>query len=115
MKDSKSIGNIYCKEEVSVYYEMIGSNIEARTEEDKYLIAILPNNLEGKSVLDIACGNGRYSELFCKLDAKEVIGFDLSEEMIVEARKRKVENNLKQLDLINQILTRCLLSRNNLI
>jgi len=100
MKKPKSIGNIYSKEEVSVYYDMIGKNIEARSEDDKYLINILPNNLEGKSVLDIGCGNGRYSELFCKLGAEEVIGFDLSEEMIAEGKKRKVENNLKQFDLI---------------
>jgi ubiquinone/menaquinone biosynthesis C-methylase UbiE len=100
IKTSKPIGNIYRQEEVSVYYEMIGRNIEARSEDDKYLIALLPDNLEGKSVLDIGCGNGRYSELFCKLGAEEVIGFDLSKEMIAEARKRKVENNLKQLDLI---------------
>ena len=100
MRNPRSIGNIYRKEEVSVYYEMIGSNIEARSEDDKYLIDMLPNNLEGKSVLDIGCGNGRYSELFCKLGAEEVIGFDLSEEMLAEAKKRKVQKDLRQLEII---------------
>ena len=61
---------------------------------------MLPKNLEGKSVLDLGCGNGRYSELFCESGAEEVIGLDLSEEMINEAQKRKVENGLKQLELI---------------
>ena len=100
MKNSRSIGNIYRKEEVGVYYEMIGRNIEARSDDDKYLVGILPNNLKGKSVLDIGCGNGRYADLFCKLGAEEVIGFDLSEEMIAEAQKRKLQNGLTQLQII---------------
>jgi len=100
MKNPRRIGNIYRKEEVSVYYEMIGRDIELRSEDDKYLIDMLPDNLEGKWVLDIGCGNGRYSELFCKLGAEEVIGFDLSEEMIAQAKKRKIENDLRQFEII---------------
>lgn len=42
MKKTKSIGNIYRKEEVSVYYEMVGENIGTRSEDDKHLIDILP-------------------------------------------------------------------------
>lgn len=100
MEDSKSIGDIYNKEKVSRYYEMIGSNIEVKSEDEKYLMDTLPKKLEGKSVLDLGCGNGRYSELFCKFGAEEVIALDLSEEMINEAQKRKVENGLRQLELI---------------
>ena len=100
MENSKSIGDIYNKGKVSRYYEMIGSDIEVRSEDEKYLMDTLPKNLEGKSVLDLGCGNGRYSELFCKFGAEEVIALDLSEEMINEARKRKVKNDLGQLELI---------------
>jgi ubiquinone/menaquinone biosynthesis C-methylase UbiE len=100
MENSKSIGDIYNKEKVGRYYEMIGSYIEVRSEDEKYLMDKLPKNLEGKSVLDLGCGNGRYSELFCKFGAEEVIALDLSEEMINEAQKRKVENGLGQLELI---------------
>lgn len=100
MRNSRSIGNIYRKDEVNVYYEMVGKSIEARSEDDKYLIDILPIDLGKKSVLDIGCGNGRYSELFCKLGAEKVIGFDLSQEMIAEAKKRKIKNDLKQLEII---------------
>jgi len=100
MKNSKSIGDIYNKEKVSRYYEMIGGNIEVKSEDDKYLMDTLSKNLEGKSVLDLGCGNGRYSELFCKFGAEKVIALDLSEEMINEAQKRKVKNGLTQLKLI---------------
>lgn len=100
MKNPKSIGNIYRKEEVGVYYEMIGRNIEARSEDDKYLIDTLPLDLKRKSVLDMGCGNGRYSELFCRLGAEKVIGFDLSQEMVAEAKKRKIKYDLKQLEII---------------
>ncbi len=99
-RDSKFIGNLYGEEQVSIYYDMIGRGIDPKSEDDKYLISILPNNLRRKAVLDIGCGNGRFSELFCNLDAEEVIAFDLSGEMIAEAAKRKSEKKLKQLDLI---------------
>jgi ubiquinone/menaquinone biosynthesis C-methylase UbiE len=100
MENSKSIGDIYNKEKVGRYYEMIGSNIEVKSEDEKYLMDALPKNLEGESVLDLGCGNGRYSELFCKFGAEEVIALDLSEEMINEAEKRRVENGLRQLELV---------------
>lgn len=51
-------------------------------------------NLEGKSVLDIGCGPGRYSVEFAHRKAARVLGVDLSDQMIEiakgEARKEGV-------------------------
>lgn len=43
-------------------------------------------NLEGLSVLDLACGTGHYTRIIKKRGAGYVVGVDLSESMIVEAK-----------------------------
>lgn len=44
--------------------------------------------LSGKSVLDLGCGYGWHCKFSEEQGAKEVLGIDLSEKMIAEARKR---------------------------
>lgn len=51
------------------------------------------NNVEGKKVLDLGCGTGRYSIKFAK-EGAEVTGIDLSEDMLGIARE-KVTNKMK--------------------
>jgi len=113
MEKPKSIGDIYDKEKVDRYYETVGKEVEAKLEEDKYLLSILPKNLEGKSVIDIGCGNARYSELFCQLGAEKVVGLDFSQEMIKEAEKRKEESNLKHLELVRADMNELPLAANS--
>jgi ubiquinone/menaquinone biosynthesis C-methylase UbiE len=57
--------------------------VRPRTE---HLLDIQP----GQLVLDIACGNGNFSERLARLGAK-VIAFDYSEKMIEHAKKRRVD------------------------
>jgi len=47
-------------------------------------------SLEGKTVLDIGCGNGLYILAFTDL-AKETIGVDIRQEALAEATKNKVQ------------------------
>jgi len=56
-------------------------------------ISILPTDLKGKRVLDAACGPGYYTEYMMKLGA-EVIGLDVSSEMLKQYEKR-TENKVK--------------------
>ncbi|MFC6063698.1 class I SAM-dependent methyltransferase [Streptomyces ochraceiscleroticus] len=44
-------------------------------------------NVSGKSVLDLACGTGFYSREFKRRGATDVLGVDISVEMIAAARK----------------------------
>lgn len=53
---------------------------------------ILPN-LEGKKVLDLGCGTGRFSFLFEEAGASKVVGVDLTEEMLAIARDKSREQD----------------------
>ena len=45
-------------------------------------------DLQGKSVLDLGCGYGWHCRFAAGRGAKRVLGLDLSEKMIAEAKKR---------------------------
>lgn len=51
-------------------------------------------SLEGKSVLDLACGEGHYSRQLKRRGASRVVGADLSEGMIALARKQEQQEPL---------------------
>lgn len=60
-----------------------------RFSEEPTLTRLL-GNLEGQSVLDLACGEGIYSRRMRQLGAKKVVGVDISPEMIALAEKLEV-------------------------
>ncbi len=101
MEKINKIGDIYDRKTTSNYYETVGRNFEEKLEndEDKLLNNLIPQNLEGKIVLDLGCGNGRHSEIFCKRGAEKVVAIDLSESMLEEAKARKEEKGLSRLEL----------------
>lgn len=64
------------------------ADYEKYIKKDEFLISQL-GLLKDKKVLDIGCGIGRMTEFFTK-DFNEVCGIDISEEMILNAKKRLV-------------------------
>jgi tRNA (mo5U34)-methyltransferase len=52
----------------------------------KLISAIYPEGLHGKSFLDVACNGGGYSLLARDLGAERVLGFDVREHWITQAR-----------------------------
>ena len=58
---------------------------KAFVEEPTFLSMLGP--LEGLRVLDLACGSGHFSRKFCELGAAQVLGVDISSEMIAEAER----------------------------
>jgi len=62
------------------------------SEEPTYLASI--GELEGKSVLDLACGEGHYTRKIKARGAARVVGVDLSEGMIALARRQEGEEPL---------------------
>ena len=74
-------------------YDAIYVNKEYASE-SAYVSEIL-GGLQGKKLLDIGCGTGRYSEIFAT-EADYVHGIDMSQEMvdIANSRKSKLRNGL---------------------
>lgn len=70
--------------------------------------SIIPN-LEGKSVLDLGCGDGHFSKYCIENGAENVIGVDISNNMIERAKKINRDDNIEfkclpmeDLELTNQ-------------
>ena len=76
---------------------------------DAYTYFHLLSELTGKSILDLACGEGFYSRQFKQKGAAKVVGVDISEKMIEIARHEEVR---KPLD-IQYIVHECTLELEN--
>lgn len=61
---------------------------------EAYTLFKVAGELTDKSVLDLACGEGFYSRLYKLYGAKEVVGVDLSEQMIVLANEAEKSDPL---------------------
>lgn len=59
-----------------------------------YTVLELVGDIEGKSILDVACGDGLYARLFRQRGAAKVVGTDYSEGMIQAARAIEEQTNL---------------------
>lgn len=55
---------------------------------------LLAGQIEGRRVLDLACGTGYYSRLFKRWGAAEVVGVDVSETMVAAAREAEARDRL---------------------
>lgn len=64
-----------------------------RYAEGPMLLKLL-GDIEGLSILDLACGEGIYARRFKNLGAKSVLGVDISQEMIALAKKAEQEDPL---------------------
>lgn len=54
---------------------------------------ILDHNLSGKRVIDLACGGGNSTKMLAKMGPSELVGVDLSAEMIRKAKKECSSNS----------------------
>ncbi len=65
-----------------------------RTHIEAFSLLALIGDLAGKSVMDVACGEGFYTRLLRQMGAARVTGVDLSEKMIELARQQETRHNL---------------------
>jgi malonyl-CoA O-methyltransferase len=56
--------------------------------EERAMLALVPANLRGLSILDAGCGSGRYLRYARERGARQLVGVDLSWEMLVQAIKQ---------------------------
>jgi ubiquinone/menaquinone biosynthesis C-methylase UbiE len=56
----------------------------------RFIVSSLPN-LKGKNILDFGCGNGKDIKRYEKMGAKNIYGIDVSQLMVLEAKKNVKE------------------------
>src|SRR5262245_66583482 len=81
--------------EQTVQYDHIGSKYDEYAQTatlkraESYTFFRMVGALDGQRVLDLACGFGFYTRLFKQRGAAQVVGVDISPEMIRLARKQE--------------------------
>ena len=63
--------------------------LDFRKKVEEYTLISLVGDVSGLSILDLACGEGIYSRLLKSFGAKELLGVDVSSEMIQLAKTHK--------------------------
>lgn len=74
------------------YYDVLTHNVDDNQRGDYFLQLLQAEGKQSGILVDLACGTGRMSEFFARHDY-DVIGVDLSEEMLEQAMERKMEND----------------------
>jgi ubiquinone/menaquinone biosynthesis C-methylase UbiE len=69
-------------------------SVEWRNAIEQYSLVQLWGEVAGRSVLDLACGDGHYTRLLKALGGERVVGLDVSRRMIELAVKREAEERL---------------------
>lgn len=82
------------KEFYEAYAQMPRSKDGLKSAGEWHQLQPLIPPLRGKAVLDLGCGYGWHSKYAAEQGARSVLGLDLSERMIEEARKRNSAENV---------------------
>ena len=72
--------------EIADQYHKV-KQIPIKKHSEEYTVLKCLGPLGGLKILDLACGDGYYSRLFCEGGAKEVVGIDISSAMIERAKE----------------------------
>jgi len=78
---------------VAPHYDVLMSAVPYRMWVGYYQLLLAQQGQTPKTLLDVCCGTGTLSTILCR-EGYEVAGIDLSEPMIVEARKKATEQRL---------------------
>ncbi len=89
---------------VKKYYDVVRGDVNDEYGIDanvfEYLKKILPRDLRDKTVLDLGCGDGRWSEYLSMLGAKKVLGVDISQDMVDLALQRVTKKSLENVEIV---------------
>ncbi len=101
---TQQTAGLYRGPKVDQYYKVVKGGSSEETggideEVFQHLLRSLPVSLHGKRVLDVGCGDGRWSQVLHKRGAS-VIALDKSVEMLARASFRKKEHGLDRLSLL---------------
>jgi len=89
-------GEIY--DSIATDYAAIKTNVfKVKYEEPAFWEGL--GDITGKDVLDLACGSGHYTRTMKKKGAHYVVGVDISEQMVLEAKREEDKNGGKSLEI----------------
>lgn len=75
--------------------------------EQPALLGMLPKRLDGLRVLDLGCGFGIFARRARELGAASVLGIDVSERMLAEARKSTQDRTITYLRIAIEHVAQC--------
>ena len=93
MKDKQTMVEYY-RARAAEYEQIYYRNVPKRRQEISDHIKFVEKLAAGKTVLELACGTGYWTQAAAK-DAKEVIATDIAVEMIKEAKNKKYNAPVK--------------------
>lgn len=95
--------NIHKYDQYDNIYEKykISKQLPFREYIEKNSLLSLIKDVKNLKVLDLACGEGHYTRIIRNLGAKEVVGIDISENMINMAKSENEINNIKNIKYYN--------------
>jgi len=104
-KNNPELGLFQNDKEVKKYYKVVKENTD---EEEggidanvfRYLKSILPEDLKGQTVIDVGCGDARWSEYMLKHNADKVYALDKDSNAVNYAKKRKKNAEFDNLQII---------------
>lgn len=81
-------------DDIAFNYKIINSQLPLKKYAEEYTFLNLLGDVKGRTVLDLACGEGKFTRIIKQRGARHVIGVDISKKMIEFARSAENENPL---------------------
>tara|TARA_R100001440_G_scaffold19195_2_gene32444 strand:+ start:16928 stop:17608 length:681 start_codon:yes stop_codon:yes gene_type:complete len=95
-------------EEIKKIYNQLASRYDSKYKttkcfvEEEIIASFLPENLNGKMILDIGCGTGNMITVG-RLPVKHYLGVDISENMLKEAKIKYPDYDFKQQEALTNV------------
>ena len=70
-------------------------------------LGVMPEEFQGKDVVELGCGTGQYALWYANNGAKSVTGVDLSDGSLAVANKLKAEGNVDNIDFLKMDILNC--------
>lgn len=81
-------------DDISLAYKIIHGELTVKKHAEEFTFLTLLGDVQGKTVLDLACGEGRFSRTMKQRGARHVVGVDISAKMIELAQQAEQQNPL---------------------
>jgi ubiquinone/menaquinone biosynthesis C-methylase UbiE len=81
-------------DDISLAYKIVHGELKVKKHAEEFTYLNLLGDVQGKTVLDLACGEGRFSRTIKRRGARQVVGVDISASMIELARQAENQQPL---------------------